>query len=254
MITHIKILILNWNRKDLLKHCLDSVIAIDYPNYSVIMIDNGSSDGSLDMVQENYSKVECLALDRNYGYAGGYNRCFAQLKDETAEFIMLLNNDTVIDLDILNSFNNARMKFGDSHIYGGKIYYLDDPNKIWYAGGRVKLKYINISHWGIRKQDSPEFSNPIETDYITGCCLFTSMEVINKLNGFDERFNMYGEDVDLCLRAKNLGINCYYWPDAKLWHHVSASLDGAFSFKKLSKKLIGIGRLYHKHYLELAKK
>ena len=254
MTPHIKILILNWNGKDLLKHCLDSVIAIDYPNYSVIMIDNGSSDGSLDMVQENYSKVECLALDRNYGYAGGYNRCFAQLKDETAEFIMLLNNDTVVDVDILNSFNNARMKFGDSHIYGGKIYYLDDPNKIWYAGGRVKLKYINISHWGIRKQDSPEFSNPIETDYITGCCLFTSMEVINKLNGFDERFNMYGEDVDLCLRAKNRGINCYYWPDAKLWHHVSASLDGAFSLKKLSKKLIGIGRLYNKHYLELAKK
>ena len=86
----------------------------------------------------------------------------------------------------------------------------------------------------------------MQTDYITGCCLFTSMEVINQLNGFDERFNMYGEDVDLCLRAKKEGINCYYWPDAKLYHHVSASLGVAFSVKKMSKKLIGIGRLFKK--------
>ena len=254
MTPHIKILILNWNGVHLLKPCLDTVTAIDYPNFSVMVIDNGSSDGSLEIVKENYPSVEILALDQNYGFAGGYNRCFAQLKDEPSEFIMLLNNDTEVDSDILNSFTHAKEQFGDNQIYGGKIYYQDNPEKIWYAGGNVKLKYADISHRGIRKQDSPEYSNPIETDYVTGCCLFTSMEVINKLNGFDERFNMYGEDVDFCLRANQERINCYYWPDAKLWHQVSASLGGAFSFNKLSKKLIGIGRLYNKHYLELAKK
>ena len=84
---------------------------------------------------------------------------------------------------------------------------------------------------------------------MTGCCLFTSIEVINQLNGFDERFNMYGEDADLCLRAKQEGINCFYWPKAKLWHDVSASLGGEFSLKKLSKKIMGIGRLLIKYYL-----
>ena len=247
MTPHIKILILNWNGKDLLKHCLDSVIAIDYPNYSVMIIDNGSSDGSLDMVQENYSQMECLALDHNYGFSGGYNRYFTQLKDDPSEFIMLLNNDTVIDSDILNSFTQAKEQFGDNQIYGGKIYYKNNPNIIWYAGGKIKLKYANISHRGIRKQDSPEFSNSIETDYVTGCCMFTSMEVINKLNGFDERFNMYGEDVDFCLRAKQEGINCFYWPEAKLWHHVSASLGGAFAIKKLSKKMMGYFKIILKH-------
>lgn len=96
--------------------------------------------------------------------------------------------------------------------------------------------------------DSTEYSAPIETDYVTGCCLFTSMQVINQLNGFDEQFNMYGEDVDLCLRAKQEGINCYYWSEARLWHHVSASLGGEFSIKKLSKKMMGLGRLLIKHY------
>ena len=170
--------------RDLIKGLKDQ----SYNDFEVVIIDNGSSDGSLDMVQENYPQMECLALDHNYGYSGGYNRCFTQLRDDPSEFIMLLNNDTVVDSDILNSFIQAKEQFGDNQIYGGKIYYKNNPNIIWYAGGKIKLKYAIISHRGIHKQDSPEFSNPIETDYVTGCCLFTSMEVINKLNGFDEGF------------------------------------------------------------------
>ena len=254
MTPHIKILILNWNGKHLLKPCLDSVTAIDYPNYSVMVIDNGSTDNSVNMVKENYSEVNLLVLEKNYGFARGYNRCFTRLKDEYSGFILLLNNDTEVDPDILNSFIQAKVKYGDNNLYGGKIFYQNNPELIWYAGGNVNLKYLKLSHRGIRQTDSAEYSRPMQTDYITGCCLFTSMKTINQLNGFDELFNMYGEDVDLCLRAQAEGINCYYWPDAKLWHHVSASLGGAFSVKKISKKLIGMGRLYNKHYLELTKK
>ena len=74
------------------------------------------------------------------------------------------------------------------------------------------------------------------------------MQVINQLNGFDERFNMYGEDVDLCLRAKEEGIQCFYWPEAKLWHHVSASLGGAFTIRKLRKKMVGYFKIILKHH------
>jgi len=254
MTPHIKILILNWNGKNLLKPCLDSVTAIDYPNYSIMVIDNGSVDDSVKMVNENFPEVEILKLKNNYGFAGGYNRCFAQLRDEYSELILLLNNDTEVDPDILNSFIQAKEKYGDNNLYGGKIFYQKNPEVIWYAGGNVNLKYLKISHRGIRQTDSVGYSKPMQTDYITGCCQFSSMEIINQLNGYDEIFDMYGEDVDLCLRAKAEGINCYYCPDAKLWHHVSASLGGTFSVKKISKKLIGMGRLYNKHYLELNKK
>ena len=248
MTAHIKILILNWNGKHLLKPCLDSVTAIDYPNYSVMVIDNGSTDNSVNMVKENYSEVNLLVLEKNYGFAGGYNRCFTRLKDEYSGFILLLNNDTEVDPDILNSFIQAKEKYGDNNLYGGKIFYQNNPELIWYAGGKVNIKWGYISHRGIRKHDSPKFSIPIETDYVTGCCLFTSMQVINQLNGFDERFNMYGEDVDLCLRAKEEGIQCYYWPEAKLWHHVSASLGGAFTIHKLRKKMVGYFKIILKHH------
>ncbi len=247
MTPHIKILILNWNGKRLLKPCLDSVTAIDYPNYSVMVIDNGSSDGSLDMVKSNYPNVECMALEQNYGFAGGYNRCFAKLTESTSEFLLLLNNDTEVDPNILSSFIHAKDKFGDNHLYGGKIFYKNNPEKIWYAGGKVNMKWGHISHRGLRKKDSEQFSICCKTDYITGCCLFISIEVINKLNGFDERFNMYGEDVDLCIRANKKGIKCYYWPEAKLWHHVSGSLGGGFSIGKLFRKFRSIIKLYLKY-------
>ena len=191
--------------------------------------------------------MEALSLDENYGFAGGYNRCFTQLTDDASEFILLLNNDTEVNSDILNSFIEAKEQFGDNQIYGGKIYYQDNPDIIWYAGGKVNLKWASITHRGLRKQDSFEFSIPQKTDYITGCCLFTSKAVIHQLDGFDEWFSMYGEDVDLCLRAKQKGINCYYWPKARLYHHVSASLRGS-NIKKLRKKMMGLGRLLIKHY------
>ena len=229
---HVKILILNWNGIHLLQPCLNSVNAINYPNYSIMVIDNGSTDGSLDMVKKNYPNVECMDLDKNYGFSGGYNRCFSQLGKESSAFIMLLNNDTEVDTEILNSFNDAREKFGDNYIYGGKIYYMDNPETIWYAGGKVNLNLGWISHKGIRNLDSEDYSITMETDYVTGCCIFTSMQVINQLDGFDERFNMYGEDVDLCLRAKKVGIQCYYWPKAKLWHKVSSSIGGQYSIRK----------------------
>ena len=249
MMSHITVLILNWNGADLIKRCLDSVMEINYSNYSVIVIDNNSSDNSIQLIKNNFPTVEIICLDKNYGFAGGYNKCFEQLDDEKTENVLLLNNDTIVDSNILISLNNAKNKYGSNHIYGGKIFYHNHPDKIWYAGGKIKFFLFNIYHIGIREMDSNRYSIPMKTDYITGCCLFTSLEVIHKLGGFDEQFNMYAEDVDLCLRARNKGIFSYYWPEAKVWHHVSASIGGEFSFYKICKKIISKVKLLFKYYL-----
>ena len=244
---HIYVLILNWNGKDILTPCLDSVLDIDYPNYTTIVIDNGSSDGSGELVRNVYPQTEYLQLRQNYGFAGGYNRCFDYLRDKNPRYILLLNNDTEVESGILSSFIEAVEHYGSQHIFGAKIFYKHTLQKIWYAGGNVNLKLGWISHRGIRKMDSEEYSFPIETDYVTGCCLFTSWAVIEKTEKLDEQFNMYGEDVDLCIRAKKEGIQCYYWPDAKLWHSVSASLGGAWSPLKLYTKYKSLYKLFLKH-------
>ena len=239
---HVYILILNWNGKDVLIPCLKSVFAIDYPNYTIMVIDNDSSDGSVEMAKDIFQHIEYLQLEQNFGFAGGYNKCFDYLRDKDPEYILLLNNDTEVEPNILHSFVKAKEQYGNNHIFGGKIYYQHNPHKIWYAGGRVNLKFGMISHRGIRKIDSEKYSFPSITDYVTGCCLFTYWNVIDQLKGFDETFTMYGEDVDLCNRAKQMGIQCYYWPDAILWHHVSAS-GGTINIKKYCLKLLAIIKL-----------
>lgn len=244
---HIYVLILNWNGKDVLKSCLDSIVAIDYPNYTTLVIDNDSSDRSGEMVKNDYTEIEYLQLRQNYGCSGGYNRCFDYLRDKNPEYILLLDNDTEVEPDILNSFIEAVEYYGSQNIFGGKIFYHHDPQKIWYAGGKIKLKYGKISHFGIRKMDSEEYSFPQKTDYIPGCCLFTAWDIMEKVNGFDEQFFTYGNDVDLCLRARKAGFYCYFWPDAKLRHHVSASIGGRYSFKKIINKLISYQKIMLKH-------
>ena len=246
---HIYILILNWNGKNFLKSCLDSVLAINYPNYTTLVIDNNSSDGSREMVKEDYPQTEFLQLEQNFGFAGGYNRCFDYLRGSEPEYVLLLNNDTEVDLKLLHSFMNAIEIYGSNNIFGGKIFYHHNPDCIWYAGGKVNLKLGMISHRGIRKMKSEGYSLPLKTDYVTGCCLFTSWKVIEKLEGFDEQFNMYGEDVDLCIRAEKEGIHSYYWPEAKLYHHVSASIGGNWNLRKITRKYKSLFRLWVKHYL-----
>ena len=116
---HIYVLILNCNGKDVLKPCLDSVLAIDYPNYTTLVIDNDSSDASGEMVQNVYPDIEYLQLRQNYGCSGGYNRCFDYLRDKDPQYILLLDNDTEVEPDILNSFIEATGHYGSQNIFGG---------------------------------------------------------------------------------------------------------------------------------------
>ena len=127
---HIYVLILNWNGKDVLKPCLDSILKMTYTNFSVMVVDNGSNDGSTSMVVEDYPKVQLLSLDKNYGYAKGYNRCFNYLKQDPPEYVVLLNNDTEVDSRLLDEFVQATEEFGKDNIYGAKILYFHKINII----------------------------------------------------------------------------------------------------------------------------
>ena len=124
---------------------------------------------------------------------------------------------------------------------------MDNEKLIWYSGGRVNLPYGIIEHPGIRDKDNSMDSNPSETDYITGCCIFTHNQNIERLNGFDEIFNMYCEDVDFSLRASKLDIKCIYVPKAVLWHKVSHSFNSEFSKEKILLKFSSLWKLYKKH-------
>ena len=245
----IHILILNWNGEKYLSKCIDSVKEIKYSNYKITVIDNNSSDQSISKIKNK--NVNIISHPKNYKYAKGYNKVIFSLENDDSDYYLLLNNDTICDSNILSSFIKGISTYGSNHIFGGKILYEDKKNMIWYAGGKFGFFNLFISHKGIRKIDGNKFSSNYKTDYITGCCLFISKENFIKLKGFDESFDMYGEDVDLCIRAKKLGIKCYYIASSKLWHNVSSSYGGHYSFLKHIAKFSSLLKLIIKYPKQL---
>ena len=138
-------------------------------------------------------------------------------KIDNDEYLILLNNDTVVDKNFfINLAESIKSKKIES-IYGPKIIFDDAKDLIWYGGGKVKLDRGIIEHVGIRKSSS-DFSIESNTDYVTGCCMIVRKGIYDDLGGFDESFFMYNEDVDFCLRAKELGL--------KNWNVSNGALNG----------------------------
>ena len=242
----ITILVLNWNGGQDTIECLKSLEKVEDENFNVLIVDNHSTIQPIDNVKTQFSQFDYLELDKNYGYSGGNNRGFEYIKNET-EFICFLNNDVVAEPNFIKNFRNAIQEFGEENIFGPKIFFEYPSNKIWYGGGVINLKNGHIFHRSIGLLEDEDSSKKGFTDYITGCCLLISTKIFEKLNGFDERFNMYAEDVDLCLRAKQQNINCIYVPESIIWHKVSSSTGGRYSIKKYIKKIKSIRKLVEIH-------
>ena len=234
----INILILNWNGKNILNDCLESILSSTYKNYSITVIDNGSTDKSIDNIDKISNKINIIKTGKNLGYSRGYNFAFNKLKNHDDDYYFLLNNDTVINKDTLESLYLSLKHFGPNNIYSPKIINSND-NLIWYAGGKIN-SLTNLSyHIGINsKEDIVKYKTSV-TDFVSGCAMLIKKSLIKSLNGFDEVFNFYYEDIDLCLRAKNNSdVKCIFVNNSIVYHKISNSMGGRFSFIKIYYKLI----------------
>jgi len=243
---NIKILVLNWNGENIVEECLSSLQSIDYNDFSIDIIDNGSSDNSISVIEQYFPDITIHKIDKNLGYSKGYNLIFKKLKNDPFEYYLLLNNDVTVDKNILNALVQKQKEFGDNHIYGPKIYYSNNKSKLWYAGGYIN-KFLGISHHiGINKFEKNIKYKTIQTNYISGCCMLIKKELINNLNGFNEIFKMYYEDVDLCYRASKLSVKCFVVDNAIIYHKVSYSI-GNNTLRKIITKLISQFKFIYNH-------
>ncbi len=223
----IAIIILNWNGKDDTLECLESVQRIDYPNFDVIVVDNGSKDDSVKAFRNKFPEVTVLETGENQGFAGGNNVGMRYALRNGADYILLLNNDTIVDSQLLKNFINASVLVQQAGIFGAKIYYYSEPNKIWYAGARWVNEISHFLHVGQGCIDNgQDFSSIVETDYACGCALFAKADMLNKIGFLDEKFFLTFEETDLCYRARRAGFKSYFVPEAKVWHKVSTSFGG----------------------------
>ena len=223
----VAIIILNWNGKKDTLECLESVFKIEYGNFDVIVVDNGSNDGSVKAIQNKFPEVNVLETGKNLGYAGGNNFGIRYALKKGTDFILILNNDVVVDSQLLNEFINAWKLFPEGGIFAGKIYYFSQPKVIWYAGAKRVRHTAYFKHIGQGCRDNgKDFNTILETDYASGCAFFVNVSVFKKIGLFEERFFLTYEESDFCYRARRAGFKCYFVPEAKVWHKVSISFGG----------------------------
>lgn len=238
----VNIVILNWNGwKDTIE-CLQSVQQINYRNFCVLVVDNGSSDKSVEQIQQAFPDVDILQTGANLGYAGGNNVGIRWALEHGADYILLLNNDTVVATDILSAFINAEKLLPAGSILGAKIFFYNEPGKLWFAGGQWNSRSNSFEHIGHGQSDSAEYNRMAEVDYITGCALFVGADTFKEVGLLDERFFLSYEETDWCYRARASGHKCIVVPDAKLWHKISSSFGGAdtplFNYFMVRNKLL----------------
>jgi len=222
----VTVIILNWNGKDDTLECLASVQLLSYTNYDVIVVDNGSTDNSVSAIQSSFPEITLIETGENLGFAEGNNVGIRYALKTGTDYIFLLNNDTVVDSSILNALVCASKKKNDLGIFGAKIYYYDQPQTIWFAGGYWDTLHLHFFHSGIGQQDSEKFCVAQPCDYACGCSLFLSSKVIESVGLMNKDFFLTYEETDWCYRATKLGFPSYFVPEAKLWHKISVSFGG----------------------------
>ncbi len=231
------IVVLTWNGKDDTLECLRSLRDVTYSNFKILVVDNASADGTAAAVIEEFPDVEVVINKSNLRFAGGNNVGIQKALDHGAKYIMLLNNDTVVEKNFLNNLLDAAEKNSFVGMAGPKIFFHDDPRRIWYAGGKIEWWKGWISHVGVRQIDNGQYNIQSETDYITGCCVLVKSEVIQQIGMLDESYYIYGEDADWCIRTARAGYILLYVPAAVVWHKLSVSSGGHLSWFKNWNKL-----------------
>lgn len=211
----------NWKRAADTIECLSSLSAGEHFDLDVVVVDNGSGDGSAEEIVRSRPEARLIALERNEGYVVGINTAITEVLRGDPEFVLVMNNDAVATpgyLEPLVEIMDRRPRCG---IAGSKILYFDS-DRIWFGGGAYNRWLGYTQHDRMDEEDDGQ-GGERRVDYITGCTALVRAEVFRRVGLFDEDFAMYFEDLDLCLRAEAHGYESWYVPASVTRHKVSAS-------------------------------
>jgi GT2 family glycosyltransferase len=217
------IVILNWNGLADTAECLQSLLLDTYPNKELVLVDNGSTDNTVAEIQRRFPAVTVIANARNLGFTGGNNVGLQHAIANGADFIYWLNNDTTSDPQAVTKLVAAATADRTVGIFTPVIFYSDCPDKPWFAGAKLDLRRGVAIHDNaqVPMRDDP----PAALPWVSGCAMFADVPLMKSLEGFDERFFLYWEDVDLSLRTRQAGRGLSLVPAARVYHRVSRTTN-----------------------------
>jgi GT2 family glycosyltransferase len=215
----IAIVILNWNGLSDTLECLESLKTIVYPNYVIVIIDNGSKGNDAEIIREKFGDFICvIEEEKNLGFVSGCNEGIQWALCSGADYILLLNNDTVVDSSFLIELVKVAQSNIQIGIVGPKICYYEQPNKIWFAGGKINF-WTGITHFiGRDEFDYGRFDCIKEVDFVSGAALLIKKETIRGIGLLNELYFAYYEETEWCTKAKRAGFKVVYVPNARIWH------------------------------------
>ena len=206
------IIILNFNGHDVLAQCLSSVYQSNYLNFEVVVVDNNSSDTSLEQAKKSFSRANFIKNSENFGFSKGNNVGIRWALEKFADYVLILNNDTVLEKTTLSELVQAMQK-NESAGISSPVILSAKNNSVWFAGGNINWHKMRTSHVYEIKSDTPYTS-----EYISGCAMFVKKDVFKKIGIFDERFFLYYEDADFSMRAKKAGFDLLIIPSTRIRH------------------------------------
>lgn len=216
----VKIIILNWNGKDDTCECVDSLLDAGCVKSQIIIVDNGSNDGSVAVFCERYPDIKTIVNDANLGYAGGNNIGIRKAIESNAEYILILNNDTTVEPGFLeplvNTLKNEKYDIAGPKIlnYWNKELWAGSGSIIWFAASPIQRKILGIFNKSTYSR---------KTTFVTGCAMMVRKDVFIKIGMLDPEYVAYYEDLDFCYRATNNNFKCKYVAESIIYHKVSAT-------------------------------
>jgi len=210
------VILLNWNNWNDTHECLESLEKVDYPNFEVVIVDNNSSEEERGKIRRYGAKT--IFNSENLGFAGGNNVGIKYALSHGANYVMLLNNDTIIAPDFLTKLVKASENDKTLGILGSRIYKYG-TNEIVFDGGKINFWLNSARHVNNIESRPP----PFKVGYVTGAAMLVKREVIELVGLMREDYFLYYEDVDWCLRAIKAGYKCVVVPRSHVWHKVSST-------------------------------
>ena len=218
----VSIILVNYKDPTDTLELLDSLTQVIYPNFETILVDNGAEIDRSRQYLSRLHNVKVFNLPENLGFAGGVNY---GIKQASGQYILLLNNDTTVESDFLDSMVDALDRRPDIGMVSSKILFYDHPDTLQYAGATMINSWIGRGRKiGFGKKDGPEYDQSGETGLCNGACLMIRKEVIDDVGLLSEDYFMYYEEHDFCLRAKRYGWKTYYESRSRIYHKQSMSL------------------------------
>ena len=239
-------IVLNWNLLDDTCRCVSSLRQSDYPNLTLAVVDNGSDPDLYSQLRSRLTEdVALLRSEMNLGFAEGNNLGLRYALEHGADYVLVINNDTVVAPDMVRRLVAVAEAQPDAGLLGPVIYYLQPPDQVWFAGYR-------FSHGIYVLRRGFHLTSPIQptedVDFVSGCGMLIRRSVLEQVGMFPNEYFMYYEDVDLCFRVKAAGMKIVCVPDAHMWHAVSTSSGGPDSPIKQYYQVKSSLIFYRKHF------